>query len=98
MDMNIKNIILAGIGTVAYTYEKGIEIVDELVKKGQLTVSQAKDLNEELKRKYDINSSCNSSTQGIALDDLKAYIQTLNLATKDDIEMLKERIEKLENN
>lgn len=94
MDMNIKNILLAGIGTVAYTYEKGLEIVDDLVKKGQLTVSQAKDLNEELKRKYDVNNS----NQNITLDDLKTYIQTLNLATKDDIEMLKERIEKLENN
>ena len=98
MDMNIKNIILAGIGTIAYTYEKGIEIVNDMVKKGQLTISQGKDLSEELKRKYNINNSNKVLNENTILDDLKAYIQTLNLATKDDIEELKERIEKLENN
>ena len=46
-----KNIFLAGIGAMAYTGEKGKEIIDQLVEKGELTLDQGKELNEELSRK-----------------------------------------------
>ena len=36
----LKKILLAGIGTAAVTAEKSKEILDELVKKGELTVEQ----------------------------------------------------------
>ena len=39
---------LAGVGAVAIGAEKTGELVDELVKKGELTVDQGKDLNREL--------------------------------------------------
>ena len=45
----IRRLILAGIGAVAATKEKSEVILDELVKKGELTVEQGKVLNEELK-------------------------------------------------
>ena len=45
----IRKLILAGIGAVAATKEKSEVILDELVKKGELTVEQGKVLNEELK-------------------------------------------------
>ena len=44
----IKKILLAGIGTAAVTAEKSKEVLDELVKKGELTVEQGKVLNQEL--------------------------------------------------
>lgn len=47
----LRKIVLAGIGALATTYEKSSEIVDELVKKGEITVEQGKALNTELKRK-----------------------------------------------
>lgn len=47
----LKKIVLAGIGAIAISAEKSKEIVDELVKKGEITVEQGKVLNEELKRK-----------------------------------------------
>ena len=46
---NIKKVLLAGIGAVAVTGEKSKELLDEMVKKGELTVEQGKALNEELK-------------------------------------------------
>ena len=46
---NVKKLLLAGIGAVAATTEKSKEILDEMVKKGELTVEQGKVLNEELK-------------------------------------------------
>ena len=39
---------LAGVGAVAYGAEKAGSLVDDLVKKGELTVDQGKDLNSEL--------------------------------------------------
>ena len=46
----LKTIFLAGVGAVAVTAEKSKEIIDDLVKKGELTMEQGKVLNEELKR------------------------------------------------
>ena len=54
----LRKLILAGIGAVAATKEKSEVILDELVKKGELTVEQGKVLNEELKqalRDYEAN-------------------------------------------
>lgn len=46
---DLKKIFLAGLGAVAATTEKSKQVVDELVKKGELTLEQGKVLNEELK-------------------------------------------------
>ena len=46
-----KNIFLAGIGALAYTGEKGKEIIDMLVEKGEITLEQGKELSDELQRK-----------------------------------------------
>ena len=43
---NLKKVILAGIGAVATTAEKSKDVLDDMVKKGELTVDQGKVLNE----------------------------------------------------
>ena len=48
-EFSFKNIFLAGVGATAYSFEKAQELVDDLVKKGELTVQQGKVVNEELK-------------------------------------------------
>lgn len=68
----LRKIVLAGIGALATTYEKSSEIVDELVKKGEITVEQGKALNTELKRKV-----------SEVVDDAKA---TAEAATKNEDE------------
>ena len=47
----LRKVLLAGIGALATGYEKSSAIVDDLVKKGELTVEKGKSLNTELKRK-----------------------------------------------
>ena len=47
----LKKLFLASVGAVAMGAEKSQEVVDELVKKGELTVEQGKTLNQELTRK-----------------------------------------------
>ena len=49
LESDLKKVLLAGIGALATTVEKSKDIVDELVKKGEITVEQGKALNEELK-------------------------------------------------
>lgn len=96
MDFSMKNILLAGIGAVYHTYELAEEAINEMVKKGQLTVDQAKELNEELKKKVD-KSKPSTDKGAIDADTLKDILKDLNLATKDDIDELKQRIDTLEN-
>lgn len=47
----LRKTFLAGVGAVATGAEKSQEFVNDLVRKGQLTVEQGKTLNEELTRK-----------------------------------------------
>ena len=79
----LKKILLAGIGTAAVTAEKSKEILDDLVKKGELTVEQGKVLNQELK--HNIKSTVKS-----AADSVKE-----STARKNDQEELKATISKL---
>ena len=67
----LRKLILAGIGAVAATKEKSEVILDELVKKGELTVEQGKVLNEELK--HNIKDAVDSLTDE-QLSALKARI------------------------
>lgn len=47
----MKKVLLAGIGAMAATADSAKDIVEDLVKKGELTVEQGKVVNEELKHK-----------------------------------------------
>lgn len=47
----MRKMFLAGVGAVATGAEKTQEVVDDLIKKGELTVEEGKSLNEELTRK-----------------------------------------------
>lgn len=46
-----KDIFLAGVGALAITGEKAKEVVDTLIEKGNITVEQGKDINQELQHK-----------------------------------------------
>lgn len=48
---SVRKAFLAGVGAVATGAEKSAALIDELVKKGELTVEQGKELNSELTRK-----------------------------------------------
>ena len=58
-----KGIFLAGIGAVAIGAEKGKELVDQLVARGETTVEQGKQINTELKhRASNLESSIRRDT------------------------------------
>lgn len=72
----IKKILLAGIGTAAVTAEKSKEVLDELVKKGELTVEQGKVLNQELKHniKESVKKNVNVTLKPSNPDELKEVL------------------------
>ena len=89
---NIKKVILAGIGAVAVTGEKSKELLDEMVKKGELTVEQGKALNEELKHniKKTMKDKVNVSVKASSPEDLDTLLDEM---TPEQIALLKERIQ-----
>ena len=91
----IKKILLAGIGTAAVTAEKSKEVLDELVKKGELTVEQGKVLNQELKHniKESVKKNANVTLKPSNPDELK---EVLGKMTPDQLAALKEQISKMQ--
>lgn len=87
----IKKLLLAGIGTAAVTAEKSKEVLDELVKKGELTVEQGKVLNQELKHniKESVKKNVNVTLKPSNPDELK---EVLGKMTPDQLAALKEQI------
>lgn len=86
MEELLKKIFFAGVGTLALTYDKSKELVDDLIKKGKITVEQGKEINEELKRTV--------RKEGEVEKD--KILDELNLATKDDIKEILARLDKIE--
>nr|WP_296267800.1 hypothetical protein [uncultured Merdimonas sp.] len=88
---NIKKVLLAGIGAVAVTGEKSKELLDEMVKKGELTVEQGKVLNEELKHniKKTMKDKVNVSVKATSPEDLDMLLDEMS---PEQIQLLKERI------
>ena len=95
MDITLRELLLAGIGSMAYTYDKAQEMVAELVKKGEIAVKEGRELSEELKRKAD---TYRKEQIPETVESIKQALKGMNLATKKDIDELRARIEELEKN
>lgn len=91
----LKKLLLAGIGTVAVTAEKSKDILDELVKKGEITVEQGKVLNQELKHnvKETVKKNVKVTLKPSNPEELK---KVLSKMTPEQLASLKEQILKME--
>lgn len=92
---NLKKVILAGIGAAAVTAEKSKELLEEMVKKGELTVEQGKVLNEELKHniRKTVKEKVNISVKPSTPEELT---ELLGKMTPGQRASLKEMIRKME--
>lgn len=90
----LRKVFLAGVGALATTVEKSQEIVDDLVKKGELTVEQGKVLNEELKHNVEkkIKDSVTVQVVPTTGDELMRCIEDL---TPDQLAALKAKLDAL---
>ena len=94
----LKKIILMGIGAAAVTAEKSQQVVDELVKKGEITVEQGKELNQELKRnvKKTIDEAAEAAEKKEAELEKKevSLEEKIAMMSAEELENLKAFIEK----
>ena len=89
----LRKVFLAGVGALATTVEKSQEIVDDLVKKGELTVEQGKVLNEELK--HNVKEAVrNNVTVNVVKDDAPHadVMDSIDSMDDDELAALKQRI------
>ena len=91
----LKKVLLAGIGAVAVTGEKSKELLEEMVKKGELTVEQGKALNEELKHniKSTVKEKVNVKVKTSSPEELD---ELLDKMTPEQMALLKQRIDEME--
>mgnify|MGYP002564697619 CR=1 FL=1 len=88
---SLKKVMLAGVGALATTAEKSKEILDDLVKKGELTVEQGKVLNEELKHnvKKAVKENVTVKVKPSSPEELE---ELLDKMTPEQIDQLKEKL------
>lgn len=88
----VKSLLNLGLGVLAMTKEKAEEVVNELVKKGEVGQEEGKELISELiekgeKSKKEIENQIEKM--------VKNAVEKLDISTKKEIEELKSEIEEL---
>ena len=89
----IKKTMLTGVGLAAMTRDKIEELAKELTEKGEMTEKEGKELVDELlikseKAKRELEAKMESIVKNV--------LGKLNLATKEDIDEIEERLKRLE--
>lgn len=82
--------ISLGLGLFTMTREKAEEVVDKLIEKGEISREEASGVLDDLinraeKEKKELEKRINTS--------MESTLKTFNLATKDDIEELNQKLE-----
>ena len=96
---DLKKIMLAGIGAVAVTSEKSMELIDDLVKKGQVTVEKGKELNEELKRniKTKVQDTINEHVNvTVVTKEDENILDKLDTLSEEELQAIKAKLDALE--
>jgi polyhydroxyalkanoate synthesis regulator phasin len=95
--MNMKSvlnqILSLGIGAAILSKEQIEKTVDELVKKGEISKGESK---EFIDRWIEKGSEMKKEVDEMVQDKVNNALHELNLVTRDELEELKQRIEKLE--
>ena len=95
MGDSLKKIVLAGIGAVAITADKSKDVLEELVKKGELTVEQGKVLNEELKHKASQKMK-ETMTVKVTPENPDDMIDLVSKMTPEQLAQMKAKIAEME--
>ena len=86
----LRTVFLAGVGAVAVTGEKAKKLVDDLVKKGELTVEEGKVLNEDIARKMGEKAE-NLKPEKIS-KSIRGILFDIDKMTQEDRDELMEKI------
>ena len=95
MREKVNEMLMMGLGAVAFTKEKAQEVADELVKKGKIASEESSAVAEEIAEK---GKKTKTELSKLIKSEIKKSVENLNLATADDIDRLEKKIEELEKN
>ena len=89
----IKKTMLTGVGLAAMTRDKVEELARELIEKGEMTEKEGKELVDEfMKKSEQAKKDLETKVEGI----VEKVLGKMNLATKEDIRRLEEKIRDIE--
>ncbi len=95
----LKNTVLAGIGIIQITKDKAEEVIDDLIKRGEIDKSDRKKAVMELVEKAEAQTQSLrdkiSTESGKVTDQVTKVVKDLRLATGNDLERLEKKIDKL---
>jgi len=89
----IHKMFLAGVGLAAMTKDKIDEHVKELVEKGKLSEKEGREIADEMLKK---SKQAKDDLEKQVEKQVQQTLQSLQIASKEDVEKLEARIEKLE--
>jgi polyhydroxyalkanoate synthesis regulator phasin len=84
---------LAGVGLAAMTKDKIDEHIKELVEKGKLTEKEGREMADDMLKK---SKQAKEDLEKQVEKQVQQTLQALQIASKEDVEKLSDRIEKLE--
>ena len=90
----LKKVFLAGVGAIATTADAAKDLVDTLVKKGEITVEQGRVLNEELKRSA--KEKMNDHVTVNIIKEYKDVMSAVDHMPKEERDVLREKLASLE--
>ena len=91
---DMKKIVLLGVGAAALTAEKSKELIEELVKKGELSIEQGKVLNEELK--HHIQTKVSDAKDEVSRTRMNLLQDQIKGLSPEELEQLKAVIKEQE--
>lgn len=80
------------------TYEKSMEIINDMVKKGKLTLEEGKQIGDELRKSMKDKASIISENNKkyLTKEDVLQTIAEYNLISRTEFDLLKEKVAMLE--
>ena len=91
---SLETIILAGIGAITKTAETAGDLLEDLVKKGELTVEQGKALNEELK--HGIVESVSNTKQAVQSSAVSKFVDNMDRLTPEELATIRAKMDEME--
>jgi polyhydroxyalkanoate synthesis regulator phasin len=89
----LKKGLAFGLGLALASKEQVEKLIDELVKKGELSLEESKDIIDQWKQQTDERKA---ELQRIVREQIKQVIDKFDLVTKDELQQLEQRIRRLE--
>ncbi len=88
-----KKALLLGLGTLAFSREKVEKLVDELIKKGELTMDEKTSFIDELVKEGEKQEE---RVVAKLKEVLKGLIDEFGIVRKDDLKAIEERLSRIE--